>query len=234
MAKDNNGGTLPRHIAIIMDGNGRWAKKRLLPRTAGHSAGGETFVSTVDECLKLGIECLTVYALSTENWSRSTEEIGGLMKLLATYMKKYVPELEKKNVRLRFIGDLSRFDDKMRTDLEASEKRLENCTGMTLCVALSYGGRNEIVEAAKRLIKKGNTDITEADFSNELYTAGIPDPDLIIRTGGEKRVSNFLLWQCAYSEFYFTDVLWPDFKAANLAEAVESFKTRKRRYGKEE
>ena len=222
-----------KHVAIIMDGNGRWAKKRMMPRTFGHSAGSETFVKIVDTCNDSGLEYLTVYALSTENWNRSNDEISGLMKIMHAYIAKYVPELKKKNIRLKLYGDLSRFDEKSREKLIESEKLLENNTGMTLGICLSYGGRDEIVSAVKKIVAEGKTDITEADVSACLYTGGVPDPDLVIRTGGEKRISNFLLWQSAYAEYFFTDVLWPDFNDEVLAEAFNSFSTRKRRYGKE-
>ncbi len=222
-----------KHVAIIMDGNGRWAKKRLMPRTFGHSAGSETFVKIVDTCNESGLDYLTVYALSTENWNRSSEEIGGLMKIMHAYIAKYVPELKKKNIRLKLYGDLSRFDEKSRQKLLESEKLLETNTGMTLGICLSYGGRDEIVGAVKKLLSQGKTEITEADLSAALYTGGVPDPDLVIRTGGEKRISNFLLWQSAYAEYYFTDVLWPDFDDDEFTAALESFATRKRRYGKE-
>lgn len=222
-----------KHVAIIMDGNGRWAKKRLMPRTFGHSAGSETFVKIVDTCNDSGLEFLTVYALSTENWNRSSEEIGGLMKIMHSYIAKYVPELKKKNIRLKLYGDLSRFDEKTREKLLESERLLASNTGMTLGICLSYGGRDEIVSAVKKLVEQGKTDITEEDLSACLYTGGIPDPDLVIRTGGEKRISNFLLWQSAYAEYFFSDVLWPDFDDVIFAEALESFAQRKRRYGKE-
>ena len=222
-----------RHVAIIMDGNGRWAKKRLMPRTFGHSAGSETFVRIVDTCNEAGLEYLTVYALSTENWKRGEEEIGGLLKIMHAYIAKYVPELKKKNIRLKLFGDLSRFDEKSRQKLEESQKLLENNTGMTLGICLSYGGRDEIVHAVNRLIEKGKKDVTEEDVTAELFTSDVPDPDLVIRTGGETRISNFLLWQSAYAEYYFTDILWPDFDVSAFATALESFAGRKRRYGKE-
>lgn len=223
-----------KHVAIIMDGNGRWAKKRLMPRTFGHSAGSETFVKIVDTCNEAGLDYLTVYALSTENWNRSGEEISGLMKIMHAYIAKYVPELNKKNIRLKLYGDLSRFDDKSREKLLESEKLLENNTGMTLGICLSYGGRDEIVSAVRKLIEVGETEITKEKLTEYLYTKGVPDPDLVIRTGGETRISNFLLWQSAYAEYYFTDILWPDFDDEAFTNALESFATRKRRYGKEE
>ncbi|MBQ4648262.1 MAG: di-trans,poly-cis-decaprenylcistransferase [Clostridia bacterium] len=223
---------MPRHVAIIMDGNGRWATRRGLPRTAGHKVGSENFVKTVDACIRLGLECLTVYAFSTENWQRSADEVEGIMKIMHAYIIKYVPELIKKNVRLRILGDLSYFDEESRRALLESENKLENNTGLTLCIALSYGGRNEIRQAVEALIKEGATEISEQSISDKLYTASLPDPDLVIRTGGEKRISNFLLWQSAYAEYYFSDDLWPDFNEEKLKEAIAEFGKRKRRYGK--
>lgn len=223
---------MPRHVAIIMDGNGRWATRRGLPRTAGHKVGSENFVKTVDSCIRLGLECLTVYAFSTENWQRSADEVEGIMKIMHAYIIKYVPELMKKNVRLRILGDLSYFDEESRKALLESENKLENNTGLTLCIALSYGGRNEIRQAVEALIKEGATEISEQSISDKLYTASLPDPDLVIRTGGEKRISNFLLWQSAYAEYYFSDDLWPDFNEEKLKEAIAEFGKRKRRYGK--
>lgn len=223
---------MPRHVAIIMDGNGRWATRRGLPRTAGHKVGSENFVKTVDACIRLGLECLTVYAFSTENWQRSADEVEGIMKIMHAYIIKYVPELMKKNVRLRILGDLSYFDEESRKALLESENKLENNTGLTLCIALSYGGRNEIRQAVEALIKEGATEISEQSISDKLYTASLPDPDLVIRTGGEKRISNFLLWQSAYAEYYFSDDLWPDFNEEKLKEAIAEFGKRKRRYGK--
>jgi len=223
---------IPRHIAIIMDGNGRWAKKRLLPRVAGHKAGSSRFVETVDICNNLGVEYLTVYALSTENWSRDSKEIAGLMEIMHDYIKRYVPELKKKNIRLRLLGDLSYFDEESRISLEKSVDTLKNNTGMTLCIALSYGGRHEIVQAVNAILKSGEKEIDEKSFEKYLYSSGIPDPDLIIRTSGEQRISNFLLWQSAYSEYYFTNVYWPDFDEKELDAAIDSFNKRNRRYGK--
>lgn len=223
---------LPRHLAIIMDGNGRWATRRAMPRTAGHKVGSENFVKTVDSCDRLGIECLTVYAFSTENWQRSTEEVEGILKIMHAYIIKYVPELMKKNIKLRILGDLSYFDEESQRALTDSVKKLENNTGLTLCIALSYGGRNEIKQAVEALLKEGAEEISEQAISDRLYTAGLPDPDLVIRTGGEKRISNFLLWQSAYAEYYFCDTLWPDFDEARLLEAIAEFGRRKRRYGK--
>ncbi len=223
---------LPRHIAIIMDGNGRWATKRGLPRTAGHKVGSENFVKTVDICNRLGIEVLTVYAFSTENWQREEEEVKGILKIMHAYIIKYVPELMEKNIRLRILGDMSYFDEESRKALADSEEKLKNNTGLTLCVALSYGGRNELKQAFNAMLAAGEKEISEQTISNYLYTKGLPDPDLVIRTGGEKRISNFLLWQSAYAEYYFCDTLWPDFNEGCLKEAIVQFGQRKRRYGK--
>lgn len=223
---------LPHHIAIIMDGNGRWATKRGLPRTAGHKVGSENFVKTVDACDRLGIEVLTVYAFSTENWQREEEEVKGILKIMHAYIVKYVPELMKKNIRLRILGDMSYFDEESRTALAKSEETLKNNTGLTLCIALSYGGRNEIKQAFNAMLAAGEKDISVETISNYMYTKGLPDPDLVIRTGGEKRISNFLLWQSAYAEYYFCDTLWPDFDEDRLKAAIAEFGQRKRRYGK--
>ncbi|MBQ7646105.1 MAG: di-trans,poly-cis-decaprenylcistransferase, partial [Clostridia bacterium] len=195
-------------------------------------AGSSRFVETVDICNNLGVEYLTVYALSTENWSRDSKEIAGLMEIMHDYIKRYVPELKKKNIRLRLLGDLSYFDEESRISLEKSVDTLKNNTGMTLCIALSYGGRHEIVQAVNAILKSGEKEIDEKSFEKYLYSSGIPDPDLIIRTSGEQRISNFLLWQSAYSEYYFTNVYWPDFDEKELDAAIDSFNKRNRRYGK--
>lgn len=224
--------TAPRHIAIIMDGNGRWAKKRMLPRSAGHKAGLDTFVDISDACNDMGIEYLTVYAFSTENWNRSPEEVSALMELMSRGIVKYEPEMVKRNVKLKLLGDLDRFEPVYREALLGVEERLSVNTGMTLCICLSYGGRQEIVHAVNKLLKEGKTEINAEDISNSLYSAGVPDPDLVIRTSGECRISNFLLWQSAYAEYYFTDVLWPDFDKKELVKAIESYSKRERRYGR--
>lgn len=223
---------LPTHLAMIMDGNGRWAKKRLLPRTAGHKAGLDTFVEMVDLCSDLGIPYITVYAFSSENWNREKSEVSALMNLMESGIRRYTPEMHRKNIRLHLMGDLSRFPEKERTSLLACQEELAHNTGMTLSICLSYGGRQEILHACRELIKEGNADITEEDISRRLYSAGIPDPDLIIRTSGEYRISNFLLWQSAYAEYYFTDVYWPDFKKKELYKALHDFENRSRRFGK--
>ncbi len=223
---------IPRHIAIIMDGNGRWAKKRLLPRTAGHKVGLDTFVDTVDSCNELGIECLTVYAFSAENWNRAADEVSALMELMSKGITKYEPEMVKKNIKLRLLGDIDRFEPKYRNALLGVQERLSNNDGMTLCICLSYGGRQEIVHAVNELIKEGKSEITEADVERHLYSNGLPDPDLVIRTSGEYRISNFLLWQSAYSEYYFADVYWPDFDKNELQKAIEAYSKRERRFGR--
>lgn len=220
-----------RHIAFIMDGNGRWAKKRGLPRSAGHAAGAKTFRRIVNYCGDIGIECVTVYAFSTENWSRPEEEVQSIMKLFRDYMKECEATANKNNIRMRFLGDLSRLDEDIRLRAEAIVERTKNNDRM-LNVALNYGGRDELVHAFRRLAAEGKKDITEADISGALYTAGLSDPDLIVRTAGEMRLSNFLLWQSAYAEYYATDTLWPDMTPHDVDIAVGEFYKRKRRFGK--
>lgn len=224
--------TLPTHIAMIMDGNGRWAKKRLLPRTAGHKVGLDTFVEMVDACSDLGIPYMTVYAFSSENWNREKTEVDALMSLMESGIRRYTPEMHRKNIRLHLMGDLSRFPEKERTSLLACREELSQNTGMTLSICLSYGGRQEILHAVNELLAEGKKEVTAEELEQHLYSAGLPDPDLIIRTSGEYRISNFLLWQSAYAEYYFTDVYWPDFKKEELYKALSSFETRKRRFGK--
>ena len=221
---------LPAHLAVIMDGNGRWASRRGLPRSAGHKAGFDNFVKTVEFCAAAGIGYLTVYAFSTENWNRSDDEVGALMRIMKDAIVEYVPTLRERNIRLRTLGDLSRFEPDARAGLEDSVAALAGNTGMTLSVALSYGGRDEIVAAARKAAAAG--EITKETLSAHLYTAGMPDPDLIIRTSGELRVSNFLLWQSAYSEYYFTPTLWPDFGREALCRALWDYSARKRRFGR--
>jgi undecaprenyl diphosphate synthase len=225
---------LPRHIAVIMDGNGRWAKQRHLPRIMGHRKGIDAVREVVRECRKLGIEVLTLYAFSTENWRRPKAEIRALMALLKKFIRSEMLELHQNNIRVTMIGDLSKLpDDVMPAVREIMDVTAHN-TGMTLNVALSYSGRDDILRAVRRLVaERGRKaeDITEELFSNCLDTAGQPDPDLLIRTSGELRVSNFLLWQIAYSELYITDVLWPDFGKKDLAKALRDYQTRRRRFG---
>ena len=227
----------PRHIAIIMDGNGRWAKKRGLPRTAGHKAGAESFRRIANYCRTLGVEYLTVYAFSTENWRRSEEEVGGIMKLLAAYLKEALRDMQKNHVRFRFFGDLSRLSpDLQKLCLEAQEKSSEfDEVQVNFCV--NYGGRDEIVRAVRRYaadVAAGKCDadaLTEDVFSGYLDSAGVPDPELVIRPSGEQRTSNFLPWQTVYSEFVFMDVLWPDFGPSDLDAAIAEYQRRNRRFG---
>ena len=226
-----------RHLAVIMDGNGRWAKKRHLPRLAGHRAGAESLDRTMHWCKEAGIKYLTVYAFSTENWKRSKGEVAGLMKLLSHFIKSKEKELIKNGIAFRVIGRREDLSPKLQKEIAALEEKTKG-GDFTLVVALSYGGRDEIVRAAKifnaeahRRRERGESVGDEAVFSSCLDTAGIPDPDLIIRTSGELRLSNFLLWQAAYAEFYFTDVLWPDFDKTEFDKALASFSQRERRMG---
>lgn len=226
----------PRHIAIIMDGNGRWAKQRGLPRSAGHAAGAETFRKIANYCRTLGVEYLTVYAFSTENWKRSQEEIAGIMKLLGTYLREALQDMEKNRVRFRFFGDLTKLSPDLQNLCRDAESRsCEYDVQVNFC--LNYGGRDELVRAAKAYAqdvaegKRSADDLTEESFENYLYSAGVPDPELIIRPSGEMRTSNFLLWQSAYSEYVFMDVLWPDFMPKHLDAAIEEYHRRNRRFG---
>ena len=227
---------LPVHIAIIMDGNGRWAKKRGLPRSAGHSAGASTFKSIARYYNQIGIRYLTVYAFSTENWKRSQDEVEGIMNLLREYLIDSA-NFKGENIRLKFIGDLNRLAPDILELIDKAEKDSEDATGLQVNIALNYGGRDEIVHAVRDIAKnvlQGSVnaeDITEQTVSDNLYTADMPDPDLVIRPSGEYRLSNYLIWQTAYSEFWFTDVLWPDFSKKELDEAIFSFSKRDRRFG---
>lgn len=224
--------TIPNHIAVIMDGNGRWAKKRFLPRTAGHLAGFERFVQLVENCHDLGVKYLTVYAFSTENTKRDKKEVSALFSLAARAITRYESKLMEKNIKGVVIGDIDMAGEKLAAAIRQSIQNLSGNTGMTLCIAFCYGGRREIINAVNKAIQSGETEITEETFSKYLYTSDIPDPDLIIRTSGEKRLSNFLLYQSAYSELYFTDALWPDFDKAELEKAISDYSGRKRRYGR--
>ena len=236
MALSEKNPALPRHIAIIMDGNGRWAKKRGLPRTAGHAAGGEAFRRIANYCRTLGVEYLTVYAFSTENWKRSEEEVGGIMRLLGKYLREALADMEKNRVRFRFFGDLTRLSPELqKLCSDAQSRSAEYDVQVNLC--LNYGGRDEITRACRAFaqdVKDGKReveDLTEDMLSGYLYSADVPDPELIIRPSGEMRTSNFLLWQSAYSEFVFMDVLWPDFGPADLDRAIEEYYRRNRRFG---
>ncbi|MBQ3392257.1 MAG: isoprenyl transferase [Lachnospiraceae bacterium] len=228
---------VPQHVAIIMDGNGRWAKKRGLPRTMGHTRGAQVVEQILEDADDLGIRYLTVYAFSTENWSRPAAEVKALMNLLRTYMKTSLAKCAKNNVRVRVLGDKTKLAPDLQAAIANLEKETAGNTGITFQIAINYGARDEIVRAVRKLaadVKDGRTDadaIDEAALSNALDTGGIPDPDLLIRTCGEERISNFLLWQIAYAELYFTDKAWPDFDRAELEKAIEAYGKRERRYG---
>ena len=226
---------LPRHIAIIMDGNGRWAKKRGMPRTAGHAAGAETFRRVATYCKDIGVQYLTVYAFSTENWKRPKEEVDAIMGLLEQYLGEAIEKMERDGIRLRFFGDTSVLSPKLHGLIHETDEITEHIAGFQANVCVNYGGRDEIVRAAKNWaerVKNGETaELTEERFGDLLYSSGIPDPDLLIRPGGELRISNFLLWQCAYAEFYFTDTLWPDFDGREIDRAIAAYQDRERRYG---
>ena len=228
---------IPKSIAIILDGNGRWAKKRNLPRAMGHKAGCETLEKTVEDCVRLGVECLTVYAFSTENWKRSAIEVGALMELLRFYMVKLIDVANRNNVKAVMIGDESRFEPDIRKGIRKLTEATKNNTGMVFAFAINYGGRDEIKRAVENIVddvesgKLSKENISEELISSYLDTDDLPDPDLLIRTSGELRVSNFLLWQIAYSEFYITDTLWPDFDKEELLKAIESYSHRQRRFG---
>lgn len=229
--------SIPKHIAIIMDGNGRWAKERNLPRTMGHKAGVEAIRGIVKECSNLGVRYLTLYAFSTENWKRPMEEVGALMKLLVQYLKNEFEELNKNNVIINHIGDISKLPDICQQELIDAYNNTKNNTGLVLNLALNYGGRTELVNAFKLMyeeIKLGKIkeeDINEDIVSKYLYTKNMPDPDLIVRPSGEQRLSNFLLWQCAYSEFWYSNIKWPDFKKEHLHKAIYDYQNRDRRFG---
>ena len=228
---------LPVHIGIIMDGNGRWAQKRFLPRSAGHRAGAQNFRTITRYCSKIGIRYLTVYAFSTENWNRPSDEVGALLRLFKEYLEEALRDFMDENVRVRFIGDVSAFPAELRTLIQEVEEASACKTGMVLNLAMNYGGRAEITRAAKRVAQEvasgnlGLEDLTEERFAQYLYTGGQPDPDLIIRPSGEERLSNFLLWQSAYAEFVYFDILWPDFKTSDLDRAIEIYSSRQRRFG---
>ena len=228
---------LPRHVAVIMDGNGRWAQRRALPRHFGHRAGAKAVRATVEGCARRGIEALTIFAFSSENWQRPAEEVTRLMELFVESIDKEVDELHRNGIRVRFIGELSRLREGLDVKIRAAESRTAGNTRMTLYIAVSYGGRWDIVEAARRLAQRaaaGTLDpaaIDENALAAELQLAGAPEPDLFIRTGGEQRISNFLLWNLAYAELYFCDTLWPDFDDEALAAALRFYSSRQRRFG---
>lgn len=239
-AKELDKEFLPRHVAIIMDGNGRWAQKRGMPRTMGHKAGVEALREIIRYSDELGIEALTIYAFSTENWKRSTEEVGALMRLLLQYFTSEIDELNEKNVRIRILGDIDGMPkglEKQQDALHAAIRRTHGNTGLQLNIALNYGGQQEIIRAAQKLAQRvadgelSPADIDREAFESELYTAGLPDVDFLIRTSGEMRLSNFLLYQLAYAEFYQTDTLWPDFNRRAYDEALLAYAKRNRRFG---
>jgi undecaprenyl diphosphate synthase len=226
---------LPRHIAVIMDGNGRWAQKRHLPRVAGHRAGTQSARTTIETCARLKVEALTLYAFSVENWRRPKAEIEFLMQLLREYLRKEMPLIQKNNIRMRFLGRPEELPAAVQEDTREAMEATARNTGMVLSIALNYGGRAEIVDAMNAILAErnghGGAAVTEEQLSRHLYTANLPDPDLLIRTSGEMRVSNFLLWQIAYAEIFVTETLWPDFNRARLLEALVDFQGRERRYG---
>lgn len=228
---------IPKHVAIILDGNGRWAKKRMMPRNYGHSQGSKVVEKICEDAYNIGIKYLTVYAFSTENWKRPKEEVDALMKLLDSYLDTSIKTSQKNNMRVRILGDKTGLSDSIRTKIEALEEASKNNTGLNFQVAINYGSRDEIIRAIKALSEDLKEDrvavnnIDETIFSQYLDTRDIPDPDLLIRTSGEQRLSNFLLWQLAYTEFYFTDVLWPDFNKEELLKAIEYYSKRNRRFG---
>lgn len=227
---------LPRHIAIILDGNGRWAKKRGLPRTAGHAVGAETFRKIATYCKNIGIEYLTVYAFSTENWNRPADEVKTIMKLLKKYLDEAIDTMERDHIKMKVFGNIEALTPELQAMVAKTNEISQRYDGFQANICINYGGRDEIVRAAQRYAQdvadgRAEGELTEAKFSEYLYSSGIGDPELLIRPGGEKRISNFLLWQCAYSEFYFTDVLWPDFTPEELDKAIEEYKRRDRRFG---
>ena len=229
---------IPNHVAIILDGNGRWAKKRMMPRQYGHAKGAQVVEQICEDAWNMGIQYLTVYAFSTENWNRPDSEVKILMDIFSKYMVDKLQKVGQKNMKIRFIGELSRLDKAMIEKIENLEESTKDNTGLNFTVALNYGSRDEMVRAMRKMaaeIKEGKLepeDITEEKYNTYLDTAELPDPDLLIRTSGEQRLSNYLLWQLAYTEFYFTDVMWPDFNKEELAKAVEWYANRDRRYGK--
>lgn len=234
----NEQSNIPRHIAIVMDGNGRWARAKHRPRFMGHKKGVEAVREIVKASAEFGVECLSLFAFSSENWKRPEEEISNLMGLFMMALEREAKALARNNVRLRIVGDLGKFSEKLQDKIRQVEALTEASTGLQLIVAANYGGRWDVTNATKTLLTKVNNkeleleQISEDEISNHLSTAGIPDPDLFIRTGGEKRISNFLIWQMAYTELYFTDILWPDFDKESLSNAIHDYSSRQRRFGK--
>lgn len=238
MSESDNTASIPKHIAVVMDGNGRWAKKRLLPRVAGHKTGVNATRALVESCARKGVDVLTIFAFSSENWNRPETEVKSIMSLFVSTLTSEIEKLNKKNVRVMFIGDRARFSKKLRLSIDAAEQLTHNNTGLFLNIAANYGGRWDVVQACKKVVEKSKSgelsddDITESVFANEVCLAGLPEPDLFIRTGGESRISNFLIWQLAYTELYFTEVLWPDFDENSLNDAIVWYQARQRRFGK--
>ena len=227
---------IPRHIAIIMDGNGRWARRRGLPRTAGHAVGAENFRKIATYCKNIGVDYLTVYAFSTENWKRPADEVSSIMKLLKKYLDEAIETMARDKIRMKVCGKVEGLPAELQEMVAKTDEISAGYEGFQANICLNYGGRDEIVRAAMRYAQelaegRADAELTEESFSSYLYSAGIPDPELIIRTGGEKRISNFLLWQCAYSEFYYSDVLWPDFGPEELDKAIAAYQARERRFG---
>jgi len=223
---------LPTHIAIIMDGNGRWAKKRSMPRSAGHVAGAKTFKNIARYCNKIGLKYLTVYAFSTENWKRPKDEVEGIMNLLRDDLKD-AENFKNENIKVKFIGDLEPLADDIKELIKKDEDGSKDATGLNLSIAINYGGKDEITKAVRKIVNEGipAAEITEQTISDRLYTGGMPDPDFIIRPSGEYRLSNYLIWQSAYAEYWFSDVLWPDFTPKHLEKAIDDYNHRNRRFG---
>ena len=231
------GDIVPRHIAIILDGNGRWARRRGLPRTAGHAAGSENFRKIATYCKDIGVEYLTVYAFSTENWKRPEDEVRTIMRLLRRYLNEAIDTMERDKIRMKIFGDVAGLPQELQELVRKTDEISKRYQGFQANICLNYGGRDESVHAARRYAEdyaagRIQEELSEEQFGGYLYSAGIPDPDLLIRPGGEQRISNFLLWQCAYAEFYFSDVLWPDFGTDELDKAIAAFRQRDRRFGK--
>lgn len=229
-----NSASVPRHIAIIMDGNGRWATKRFLPRVAGHAKGVDAVRGIVEACIRRGVSYLTLFAFSSENWRRPADEVSVLMRLFVTALEKEVAKMHANNIRLKVVGDLSRFEQRLQDLIHNAETKTANNTGLTVTICANYGGRWDILQAMNRAraLKPLDQELTEDDIAAQLAMAYAPEPDLFIRTGGETRISNFLLWQLAYSELYFTDTYWPDFDMAALDQAISSYQQRERRFGR--
>ena len=238
MSESDHSPLIPEHVAVVMDGNGRWAKKRFLPRSAGHRAGVSATRSIVENCHQQGIQALTIFAFSSENWNRPKKEVDALMSIFISTLKSEMLKLKNQNVCVKFIGDRTAFSDELQSVINETEIQTIDNTGLALTIAANYGGRWDIADACKSIAQKVSSgdlsvdDINESLMSEELSLAGLPEIDLFIRTGGEKRISNFLLWQLAYTELYFTDTLWPDFNNTSLQEAIEWYGSRQRRFGK--